>query len=100
MVNQIPLSCGKQYVGQTGRCLNDRLREHFSLVKKGNVGWLTMHCRACGCALGFGNTKGLLTNRDELTRLIVDAAKIAKLGSDCVSMPSLSEKELYFLNMH
>ena len=71
-------------------------------MKKGNDGWLAMHCRACGCAPVFESTKVLLTNRDELTRLIVEAAKIANLGSDCVSTPSLSlsQKELYFLNMH
>ncbi|XP_077564624.1 uncharacterized protein LOC144180093 [Haemaphysalis longicornis] len=31
-VYRIPLSCGKCYVGQTGRCLNDRLREHRAAV--------------------------------------------------------------------
>ncbi|XP_049276158.1 uncharacterized protein LOC125760315 [Rhipicephalus sanguineus] len=28
VVYNIPLSCGKVYIGQTGRCLNERLREH------------------------------------------------------------------------
>ncbi|KAM7300889.1 uncharacterized protein ISCGN_016468 [Ixodes scapularis] len=27
-VYTIPLSCGAEYIGQTGRCINDRLREH------------------------------------------------------------------------
>lgn len=26
VVYHLPFSCGKTYVGQTGRCLNDRLR--------------------------------------------------------------------------
>ncbi|XP_040074891.1 uncharacterized protein LOC115330014, partial [Ixodes scapularis] len=33
-VYSIPMSCGAQYIGQTGRCLNDRLREHANEVKK------------------------------------------------------------------
>lgn len=28
VIYQVPFTCGKVYVGQTGRCLNDRLREH------------------------------------------------------------------------
>ncbi|XP_075539192.1 uncharacterized protein LOC142573847, partial [Dermacentor variabilis] len=28
IVYELPLSCGKKYIGQRGRCLNDRLREH------------------------------------------------------------------------
>lgn len=30
---QIPLTCGKVYVGLTGRCVNARLREHTNNVK-------------------------------------------------------------------
>uniref|UniRef100_A0A131Z227 Tick transposon n=1 Tax=Rhipicephalus appendiculatus TaxID=34631 RepID=A0A131Z227_RHIAP len=29
VVYKIPLSCGRYYVGQTGRCANDRMRENF-----------------------------------------------------------------------
>lgn len=29
-----PLSCGKQYIGQTGRCINDQLREHSIMSRK------------------------------------------------------------------
>ncbi|XP_075556505.1 uncharacterized protein LOC142588547 [Dermacentor variabilis] len=28
VIYEIPLKCGKAYVGQTGRCVNDRAREH------------------------------------------------------------------------
>lgn len=33
VVYMIPLSCGKVNIGQTGRCLNIRLREHSALLK-------------------------------------------------------------------
>lgn len=32
VVYRIPLSCGKSYIGQTGRCINDRTREHAASV--------------------------------------------------------------------
>ena len=28
VVYEIPFSCGQVYIGQTGRCLNERAREH------------------------------------------------------------------------
>ncbi|KAG0416205.1 hypothetical protein HPB47_006616 [Ixodes persulcatus] len=30
----VPLSCGTEYIGQTGRCVNDRLREHQREITK------------------------------------------------------------------
>ncbi|XP_042149994.1 uncharacterized protein LOC121838063, partial [Ixodes scapularis] len=33
-VYSIPMSCGAKYIGQTGRCLNDRVREHANEIKK------------------------------------------------------------------
>ncbi|XP_077564343.1 uncharacterized protein LOC144179781 [Haemaphysalis longicornis] len=47
VVYEIPLSCGKRYIGQTGRCLNDRLREHCANVRNGSSGWLAHHCSMC-----------------------------------------------------
>lgn len=37
VVYRIPLSCARQYIGQTGRCLNYRLREHCNNVKMGRL---------------------------------------------------------------
>lgn len=45
---KIPLSCGKYYVGQTGRCLNVRLAEHNNKVESTAIdGHLAAHCRKC-----------------------------------------------------
>lgn len=33
VVYDIPLSCGKSYVGQTGRCINYKMREHAKSLK-------------------------------------------------------------------
>lgn len=40
VVYQILLTCGASYVGQTGRCLNIRLREDMSLRKSALPIWL------------------------------------------------------------
>ncbi|XP_049524969.1 uncharacterized protein LOC119456673, partial [Dermacentor silvarum] len=48
VVYKIPLSCGKYYVGQTGRCLNVRLAEHNNKVESTAIdGHLAAHCRKC-----------------------------------------------------
>nr|XP_037290089.1 uncharacterized protein LOC119185061 [Rhipicephalus microplus] len=45
VVYGLPLTCGGICIGQTGRCLNDRLREHKLNVKnKNNYGHLSVHC--------------------------------------------------------
>ena len=99
VVYRIPLSCGKEYIGQTGRCLNDRLREHCNNVKNGQGSWLAIHCKSCGCAPIFNACTVIKRMFDKLTREIIEAEAIASLGSKCVSTPSLtlSDKELYFL---
>ncbi|XP_049271280.1 uncharacterized protein LOC119391559 [Rhipicephalus sanguineus] len=38
LVYEIPLTCSRSYVGQTGRCMNDRLREHANNVKNKTEG--------------------------------------------------------------
>ncbi|CAN7996104.1 unnamed protein product [Ixodes hexagonus] len=51
VVYQIPLSCGKKYIGQTGRCLNVRLREHHQKVNGVRDGHLSCHCQDAGANL-------------------------------------------------
>lgn len=48
-VYQIPFTCGKVYIGQTGRCLNLRLREHRSSLTGTASSHLALHCRDCAC---------------------------------------------------
>ena len=101
--DSIPLTCGKQYVGQTGRCVNDRLREHSNNVRQMNNGHLALHCSTCDSA----ECKPLLErchvvgrSASQLTREITEAADIAKLGDKCVSVPSIAlmEKEVRYMS--
>ncbi|KAM7300930.1 hypothetical protein ISCGN_016507 [Ixodes scapularis] len=99
VVYSLPLTCGRRYVGQTGRCLNDRLREHAYSVSTTVSGHLGIHCRDCGCLPDFQRCKVVKRHRDQLTREILEAVEIARLGAARVSSPSvaLSGKEMNFL---
>ena len=98
---ELPLSCGKKYIGQTGRCANDRLREHANNVRTENAGHLAVHCRNCGCVPMYSQCNVIGRSTAQTTREIIEAAKITSLGDMCVSAPSieLTRKELDFLNV-
>ncbi|CAN7942713.1 unnamed protein product [Ixodes hexagonus] len=99
VVYRIPLSCDRCYVGQTGRCLNDRLREHSYSLSATVGGLLPIHCRDCKCRPDFGRVTILGKQKDRVTREIIEAFHIACHGGSCVSEPSLtlSGEEMSFL---
>lgn len=99
VVYRIPLSCGACYVGQTGRCLNERLREHANNVRNGKDGFLALHVSTCGCTPQFERTTVLDKIKEEHERIISEAAQMARERGTCVSKPSvaLSDRELCFL---
>lgn len=99
VVYRIPLSCGACYIGQTGRCLNERLREHARNVRTGNEGFLAQHISRCGCLAQFESTVVMFRHKDDHTRMIVEAEKMAREPEHCVSKPSLAllDKELRYL---
>ncbi|XP_077560826.1 uncharacterized protein LOC144175660 [Haemaphysalis longicornis] len=79
VVYRIPLDCGRCYVGQTGRCINDRLREHRAAVNSlVGGGHLADHCRRCTCTPDFHNTRVLRSFRTQLQRKIFKAFCIFK----------------------
>lgn len=89
IVYELLLSCGKKYIGQTGRCANDRLREHANNVRTGGVGHLAFHCRKCGCDPMYSQCTATGRSQAQTTREIIEAAKIASLGDMCISAPSI-----------
>lgn len=104
VIYNIPLTCGKVYIGQTGRCINDRLREHCALIRGQGAGHLSYHCRQCKrqgkcealfervTILGRGRTK---TEREIIESLYISQQEEGNCGS--VSSISLSDKEIAFL---
>lgn len=49
LIRNFSLSFGKKYVGQTGRCVNVQLREHYQKVNGVQGGHLLCHCHDCRC---------------------------------------------------
>lgn len=100
VVYSLPLDCKRSYIGQTGRCINDRLREHHNKVEKLVAeGHLAAHCKQCGCKPQYDKCKLIGKGNHKITREIIEAFEIHRQSDKCISMPSvaLSEKELKFL---
>lgn len=101
VVYEFPLSpCGRTYIGQTGRCLNDRLREHANSVRSSSSTTLATHCASCGCAPLFHDCVILARYFARREREIFEAFSINKKGGACISEPSVSllEKEMLYLS--
>ncbi|KAG0417456.1 hypothetical protein HPB47_005608 [Ixodes persulcatus] len=100
VVYEIPMTCGKGYVGQTGRCVNERAREHALSVKNSPSGNLAIHCDRCPCAPELEKTKILGKLRSKISRELFESFNIRMQGDDkCISAPSvhLTDKEFEFL---
>lgn len=98
-VYKIPLQCGHVYVGQTGRCLNIRLREHDSSLKGRPCTHLAVHCKECGCAPIFEQTVVLFSHPKQTSREIAEAYFISRHKDVRISNPSVAllDKELSLL---
>ncbi|KAM7306809.1 uncharacterized protein ISCGN_010468 [Ixodes scapularis] len=85
---------------QTGRCLNIRLREHRSSLTGTASSHLALHCRDCACTPLLEKAVVLYKHRDQKAREIVEAHRIKKEGSACVSQASLIllDNEVEFLD--
>lgn len=97
VVYKIPLSCTRAYIVQTGRCLNERLKEHRALCEQKTIsGNLSSHCFDCKsapavkCAPAFNYTEVLFKSNDEITREIWEAfCMTSGIEGECVSSPSI-----------
>lgn len=93
VVYSIPLTCGKVYIGQTGRCINDRLREHQLSIKNKTGSHLPHHCLACEdkpCRPLINETTVLGKGRDRIARELMEAFFIRRNDKNCVSVPSVA----------
>lgn len=101
VVYSIPLSCGKVNIGQTERCINDRLREHAQKLTKRDDKYahLVAHVISCGCDARFSETKILGRSASKTAREVLEAFFIEKNKDHCVSAPSISllPSELQFI---
>lgn len=90
VVYDIPLRCGLSYVGQTGRCLNDRLLEHKRAVKdNAQNSEIAKHVVDCNhCQPEWGDTQVLHKEKENGRRVVRETLCILERGN-CVSTPSL-----------
>ncbi|XP_042150172.1 uncharacterized protein LOC121838157 [Ixodes scapularis] len=101
-VYSIPLTCGAEYIGQTGRCINDRLREHHiacASQPEGSLHPIIVHGKECqACTPLFNETKVVGGHRERYGREIIEAYRMTTTKNNIAS-PSLSltKPELVFL---
>lgn len=86
----IPLTCKESCIGQTGRCVDDRLRENDCFLNPSDRTYLSRHRQQCGCVLPFSNVRILGRGRGKLECEILEAYHISMQGDNCVSTSSLS----------
>lgn len=99
VVYQIVFTCGRVYIGQSGRCINDRLREHANSIVNRAAAPVSMHVQSCGCQALLDEVQIRARHRGRRGREIIEAVLIKEKGQECVSNPSvaLSAEELEFL---
>jgi hypothetical protein len=77
-VYMINCGCGKVYIGQTGRTVETRIKEHKMHCDKGNTekSAVAEHWYSCGDHIYFEDTKVLHKGRDYLDRIIKESIEI------------------------
>lgn len=102
VVYEIPLACGFRYVGQTSRCVNDRLTEHKRNVKNGAPNSeIAKHVSECNnCKVFWSETEVIHREENEIKRVVKETVRIKSMGN-CISQPSmhLGESSRKFLKM-
>lgn len=100
VVYYILLSCGKCYIGQTGRCLNNGLLDHKASLRGPPCSNLSLHCRECSCAPLLSDARVLSRLKENVAREIEEAFLINRSSETCVARPfiMLHATELNFLS--
>jgi|SRR6266436_2590352 len=91
-VYKLPLTCGNSYIGQTGKCINERLTEHLraNISKVDEYKTLSTHMEKCKCKPNPKSTITLgSTGRDRKGREIWEAFCIRHQQTSTISEPSI-----------
>lgn len=81
----IPYTRGKNYNGETGRYINEWLKEHANSVRTAPSGHLAHHAHICGCNLVFQKVSILESFRGRQAREVCEAYCIKQRCETCVS---------------
>ncbi|XP_040064250.1 uncharacterized protein LOC120838403 [Ixodes scapularis] len=102
VVYDIPMTCGFKYIGQTSRCLNDRLTEHKRNVKiKSTNSEIATHVQECrNCSAEWSGTTVVCKEINDVKRVVKETVKIRSIGN-CISQASmlLSDRAKAFLRV-
>jgi hypothetical protein len=102
VIYAMPLSCGKYYVGQTYRCVNERLVEHMKGMEEETQGTLSLkeHKKKCDCSLLPKKTTCASASRDRIQRELQEAHIINKHRDIVISSASINllKPEMVILN--
>jgi len=82
-VYQVPTTCDKVYIGETGRQLKKRMSEHKTACKylKGEGSAIAEHCITCGCAPQWEKVRSLGYEQNQMKRKIREAIEIKLAGN-------------------
>jgi len=90
VIYNIPCECGKSYIGETGRTVEVRLKEHQASVKKcdPDISKLTEHKLKTGHRFKWEDVKVIGKESNWRKRKIHEAAEILKGADKVISTPS------------
>ncbi|XP_042144221.1 uncharacterized protein LOC121834568 [Ixodes scapularis] len=102
MVYEIPLECGFKHVGQTSRCINDRLTEHKRNVKNNATdSEIAKHVQECNnCIPRWSETEIIHREVNDIKRVVKETIRMKSMGN-CISQVSvqLSSSSKTFLRI-
>lgn len=99
VVYAIPLTWNRNYIGYTGRWINERLKEHnYTVSLLMHPGHLASRCAGCKCTAMFSYTKVLARSFDKTEEEIIQTFCV-HITERCISTPSIAlfQKEISFL---
>lgn len=98
VVYEVPMACSVSYIGQTGRCFNDRAVEHARAIKNGGTN-MAERCARCDRKPSWKETKILGRQSDKTAHDMLEAYFICKKSKECISKTSvnLRKGEIKFL---
>ena len=77
VIYQIPCECGDNYIGETSKTFNERLKEHKRAVRRmDNNNSVAVHVRDTGHNISWENAKIMLKEENKMRRKIKEAIKI------------------------
>lgn len=86
-IYEISLACGPAHIGQTSKCVNDRLRERMSSLRNTRNGNLVLYCDRRGGVPSLDDSNTPARERDGVEREVIEAFHMEERAMDPESDP-------------